>query len=414
MKRVFRTLAFLAFVVLPCGACKHEETGSAGPEQPTVVVTKPVSRSIVEYATFTGQIQATNDVEVRARVTGYLKKICYKPSDEVEDGALLFLVDPDQYQAQFDQANAKLATSKSQVLEGEAKVVEAETQLDLDKAKLAIDEEVAKTAGALSKQRLIESRAKVKLSEASIEAAKSTVSALEAAVEAAEADLAYAKLNLDWTEVKAPIGGRVDRNLLTVGNLVTANVTVLTNIVTTEEVYAYFNVNERTYLDVHKKIREGTYLNLDEVPVGVGLQDEEGYPHEGTFDLVANSLGTGTGTMQVRAIFKNPRKVLTPGNFVRVRVPVDKAQERLLVPDRAVISDQGEKFLLIVNDSDEVEKRKIKAGPLDPDDKTMRVVHEGVGDDERVIVQGRQRVRPGTTVKVQAAPENGGKAGVGG
>jgi RND family efflux transporter MFP subunit len=341
--------------ILHVAGCRRELPGSAGPEQPTVVVTQPVTRPIVEYAAFTGQIQATNDVQVLARVTGYLKKVGYTPSADVEEGQVLFEIDPSQYQAQFDQANAKLATTQAQVLEGEAKVVEAESQLELDRAKLAIDEEVGKTPGALSKQKLIESRSKVKLSDASLVAAKSTVGALEAAVEAAKADVEFYRLNLDWTVVKAPIGGRADRNLLTEGNLVTANVTVLTNIVTTDEVYAYFQVNERTFLDVKKKIRQGAYVNVKEVPVGVGLQDEEGYPHDGTVDLVANALGAGTGTMQVRAILKNPDKVLTPGNFVRVRVPVDKLQERLLVPDRAVISDQGEKFLLIVKADDTVE-----------------------------------------------------------
>ena len=190
--------------------------------------------------------------------------------------------------------------------------------------------------------------------------------ALQASVNAAEADLKFNQLNLDWTKVRAPIAGRADRNLLTLGNLVTADVTVLTNIVAADQVYVYFNVDELHYLEVRKRIREGVFAEPDKVPIAVALQNEQGYPHTGTVDVVANALNTSTGTMQVRAILENPKQVLTPGNFVRVQVPLDKARERLLVPDRAVIYEQGDTFLLIVNRDDTVEKRKVTIGPLDP------------------------------------------------
>jgi RND family efflux transporter MFP subunit len=381
--------------------CHRAETGSPGPQEPTVVVAQPVTRPIVEYATFTGQIQPVNDVALRARVTGYLQKVCYQPGSYVEQDELLFEIDPLPYEAKFDQATANLATSRAQVLEARAKVTQAAAQVELNRAKLAVDQAVAKTPGAISKVKLDESEAAVKEAQAMLEAARATVGAQEAAVKAAEADLEYAQLNLNWTKVKSPIRGRVDRNLLTVGNLVSADITVLANIVTTEEVYGYFNVDELTFLDIRKRIRAGALSKRNVVPVGVGLQDEEGYPHEGTVDLVANALGTGTGTMQVRAILKNPDQVLTPGNFVRIRLPLDVARDRLLVPDRAMIAEQGDMFVLIVNKEDKIDKRKVKAGPLDPKDKSMRVVEEGVGADEWVVVQGRQRVRPETHVKAE-------------
>jgi RND family efflux transporter MFP subunit len=166
-------------------------------------------------------------------------------------------------------------------------------------------------------------------------------------------------------------------------------------------VYVYFNIDELTYLQVRRKIAEGVFAEPDEVPIAVALQDEPDYPHQGMLDVVANALSMGTGTMQVRAVLKNPKHLLTPGNFVRVQVPLDKARDKLLVPDRAVVYEQGETFLLVVNNKNIVDKRKVKIGPLDPKDKSLRVIEEGVNADDRVIIQGRQRARPGVEVKVE-------------
>src|SRR5262249_3511328 len=150
--------------------------------------------------------------------------------------------------------------------------------------------------------------------------------------------------------------GRADRNLLTVGNLVSADNTVLTNIVTAEEVYAYFDVDERTLLEVQKKIRAGALSKRKDIPIGIGLQNEKGFPHTGTVDLVENKMLTSTGTMQVRAIVKNPDLEFTPGNFVRIRVPVDEPREKLLVPERSLILDQGDRFVLVVDKDNKIEK----------------------------------------------------------
>jgi membrane fusion protein, multidrug efflux system len=387
--------------------CRNAETGSEGPKRPTVGVVQPIERRVADYAYFTGQIQAVESVQVRARVTGYLKAIPYKPGDIVLKNTVLFEIDPLPYQAQFDIAQGKLAEADAQVLMGKARVAQANAQVDLNRTKLAIDKEVAKTSGAISKLTLEEDDAKVKESVATLKAAEATVVSLEASVQAAKANLEYNRLNLDWTKVRSPIHGRVDRNLLTVGNLVTADVTTLTNIVNADDVYAYFDVDELCCLDIQRAMHEGTYDEPKNVPVAVALQDEQDFPHKGTLNLVANKLNESTGTLKVRALLKNPTKMLTAGNFVRVRLAVDKPRERLLVPDRAVVYDQGDTFLLIVKPDDTVEKRKVTIGPLDPDDKTLRVVEKGLQPGEWVVIQGRQHVRPGVTVKVDrvAPPE---------
>jgi RND family efflux transporter MFP subunit len=381
--------------------CQGEEAGSEGAKRPTVGVMQPVERPIVEYAYFTGQIQAVESVQLRARVTGYLTAIPYKPGTIVQKDTVLFEIDPLPYKAQVDIAKGKLAEAQSQVLEGKAKVAQAEARVDLARTKVAIDKEVAKTSGAISKLSIEEDTAKLKESEATLEAMKATVTSLEASVQAAVANLESHQLNLDWTKVKAPIAGRVDRNLLTVGNLVTADATTLTNIIAAEDVYAYFDVDELMFLKVQKEVREGAYAREDRVPIAVALQDEQGYPHEGLIDLVANSLSMGTGTIKARGILKNADKALTAGNFVRVRLALDKARPKLLIPDRAVVLEQTDTFLLVVGGDDMVEKRKVTIGALDPADKTMRVIDGGLKRDEWVIVEGRQRVRPGMQVKAE-------------
>ena len=263
---------------------------------------------------------------------------------------------------------------------------------------MAIDKEIAKTSGAISKLALEEDDAKVKEAAATLAACKASATSAEASVKAAKANLEYNQNNLDWTKVKSPVRGRVDRNLLDVGNLVTADATTLTNIVNTDEVYVYFDVDELTCLEVQRAIHEGAYDEPKKVPIGVALQDEQGYPHKGMLDLTANKLDQSTGTLKVRGILKNPDKMLTPGNFVRVRLAVDKPRDRLLVPDRAVIAEQGDSFVLVLGDGDKVEKRKVKIGGLDPEDKTLRVIEEGLKPDEWILIH---RVQPGIQVEAK-------------
>jgi membrane fusion protein, multidrug efflux system len=391
----------LAAVAL--GGCGQQQTGSAGPERPEVGVVQPVTRPVTEYAYFTGQIQAVENVDLRARVTGYLQKICYTPGTIVKKDTVLFEVDPLQYQAQVDMAIGKLAEANAQVSEAEAKVLQADSQVTVDRVRLAIDKEVAKTSGAISKLKLEEDEAKVKQSEASLAQCKASVLALKASAKAAEASLKFNQQNLDWTKVRSPIDGRVDRNFLSAGNLVTADATTLTNIVAAEDVYVYFDVDELNCLELQKQIREsGREPRV--VPIDVALQNERDYPHKGSVDVTSNKLNESTGTLKVRGILKNAKKMLTAGNFVRVRVAVDKAHDKRLVPDRAVLCEQGETFLLIVGSDGKVEKRRVNIGPLDSNDASLRVIEDGLKAGEWVVVEGRQRVRRGIQVEPKHLP----------
>jgi RND family efflux transporter MFP subunit len=397
-KSLFIVCVFPAIALLV--GCQGEPAGSAGPEHPTVGVVQPELRPVVDYAYFTGQIKAVDNVDLRARVTGYLKKICYDPGTIVAKDTVLFEIDPLQYQAQVDMAKGKLAEAKAQVSEAEAKVMQAEAQVAVDRTRLAIDREVAKTSGAISKLKLEEDEAKVKESEASLAQCKASVLALKASVEGAEANLTFNQQNLDWTKVKSPIAGRVDRNFLTEGNLVTADVTILTNIIAAEDVYVYFDVDELNCLEIQEEVRQGGYQPKD-VPIAVALQNEKDFRHEGSVDVVANGLNESTGTLKVRGILNNKKKLLTPGNFVRVRIAVDMAHERLLIPDCAVIPKQGETFVLVVGKDNKIEDRKVTIGGLDPNDKTLRVVENGLKAGELVVVEGRQHVRKGMPVEVK-------------
>jgi RND family efflux transporter MFP subunit len=385
------------------GGCGQQQTGSEGPERPEVGVVQPVTRPVTEYAYFTGQIQAVENVDLRARVTGYLQKICYTPGTIVMKDTVLFEIDPLQYQAQADMAAGKLAEANAQVSEAEAKVLQAESQVTVDRVRLNIDKEVAKTSGAISKLKLEEDEAKVKESEAALAQCKASVLALKASVKAAEAQLKFNQQNLDWTKVRSPIAGRVDRNFLSVGNLVTADVTTLTNIVAAEDVYVYFDVDELNCLEIQKEVRESGNQPKD-VAIDVALQNERDYPHKGSVDVASNKLNEGTGTLKVRGILKNPKKMLTAGNFVRVRVAVDKAHDKLLVPDRAVLYEQGETFLLIVSNEGKVDKRRVTIGPLDSNDDSLRVIEDGLKTGEWVVVEGRQRVRRGVQVVPKHLP----------
>jgi RND family efflux transporter MFP subunit len=405
-----RTFLFIigavATVVIAAG-CHNDDLGSAGPQVPTVGVVQPVTLPVAEYAYFTGQIQAVDTVDIRARVTGYLEDVCYQPGTVVKKDTVLFKIDPSPYRAQVELAKGKLAEANAQVVQAKAKVVKTESQVAVDRVRLDIDKEVAKTSGAISKLKLEEDEAKVKESEAALAESKASVIALEASVKAAEANLAANQLNLDWTDVRSPIDGRADRNLLTKGNLVTADATTLTNIVAIGPVYVYFDVDELSCLQIQKEIVEKK-VKPKEVPIDVALQDEEGFPHHGTVDLVANKLNESTGTLKVRGLMQNEQQMLSPGNFVRVRVAVDKPRDRLLVPDRAVMPEQGESFLLIVGDDNKVKKVRVEVGPLDPTDKTLRIVDSGLKAGQWVVVEGRQRIRqPGMTVKPDRLPQPG-------
>ncbi len=308
-----------------------------------------------------------------ARVTGYLNKVCFQEGAEVKNGDLLFEIDPRPFQAQYDQA-----TSQIKLCEADLKFRKA----DLERVNL------------LLKQNAI--------SQSDFDQSVAAHDKAAAALSTAEASAEEARLNLDFTKLFSPIDGEISRALITQGNLVTADQTLLTTVVSVDPMYVYFDIDEPTILRIQQGIREGAIKmrEKDKVPVWMGLANEEGRSHEGYLDFIENRVDPDTGTIQVRGVFPNPRpavgpRVLTPGLFTRVRVVVGQPYEAILTAERALGTDQGQKYLYVVNDKNVVEYRPVTVGNLEGQ---LRVIQTGLKPGERVVVNGLQRVRPDVKV----------------
>jgi RND family efflux transporter MFP subunit len=366
------SLLFFGFCLGLTGCAQaHSEAPKAAPV--TVTVSYPVERDVTDYADFTARIAAVDSVEVRAHVWGYLDKVNFKEGALVKKGDVLFELDPRPYQAMLNQAKAKVAQDEAQL-----KYDEAEYQRNLNLVR----------TGAVSQSDLDKTSAARGVDLANVAADK--------------AGVASRQLDLDYTRVTAPVGGRVSRYNVTVGNLIQSGDqsggTLLTTIVSVDPVYAYFDVDERTVQRISKQIREGrTDSAADpEWPVALGLATEEGFPHQGTVNFVDNQVNPKTGTLRVRGVLPNQDKSLSAGFFARVRVPVGPPHQALLVSDRALDADQGQKILYVVNDKNEVVARPIRVGALHDG---MRAIEEGLKPGDPVIVKGLQLVRPGITVE---------------
>ena len=333
---------------------------------PAIPVSEIVERQITDFVDFTGRTEAIQLVDIRPRVTGYVIKQPFREGADVKKDDLLFEIDPRPYQAQLDQA------------EGQVKLYEA--QLKLAQVTLKRDQNIAKTPGAISQQQIDQD-------EASVEEAESRLKAFKASLE-------VYKLNLDFTQVKSPINGQVSRYYLTVGNLVNQDQTLLTTVVSLDPMYAYFDVDEPTVLRVRKAINEGKIARYLEgtIPVYMRLQGEEGYQHEGTLNFVNNQVNPATGSILVRGIFPNKvpesgtARLLSPGMFVRVRLPIGQPHSALLVIDRAIGSDQGLKYVYVVGGDHKIEYRRITTGALQEDG--LRVVLTGT-QTQRIGGRGR-------------------------
>lgn len=359
----------LVVLTILCGCSKAPQTVEM--PAPDVTVAHPVKQEVTKYLEYTGSTSALESVDLRARVKGFLESVNFVPSSRVTKGEVLFVIDPKPYKAREEEAQASLDARKAAL---------DLAQVEQEKAKQLESKE------AISQIKYLEATAKRDVAKADV--AK------------AQADLDAAKLNLEYTQVKTPIDGRVGRNLVDVGNLVGAGEnTLLTTVVNDSSVYVYFNVSELDLLPLVRKYRvdvESPSERGDTVPVYVGLADEKGYPHEGTLDFTDTKVDSSTGTMRVRAIVKNHSGVLLPGLFVRVRVPIDKSPA-LLVPDVAIMADQGGRYVMVVDDKDVAEQRRITVGQQVD---RMRVVEEGLKESDRVIVNGIQRARPGAKVNI--------------
>jgi len=352
------------------------------PPAPEVTVMQPLQKEVTEHQEFTGVAQSIASVDIRARVQGFLQRMHFKEGDMVKKDALLYVIEPNTYQAALDKAIADLASSKAQLDQAE---IEYQRNLRLMKENASSDRELT-------------------TSKASRDSAK-------AAVAGAEASLESARINLGYCTIRAPISGRIGRTQVDVGNLVGAGeFTLLTTIKQYDPIYAYFTLNERQLLRARKLIRKNKldHLKGDEaIPLHLGLADEPSYPHEGHLDYGDPAVDAASGTILLRGIFPNPQPFLIiPGMFVRVRAPLGVRKMALLVSERAIGTDQRGQYLLVVNAENVVDYRSVTTGTTFDG---MRVIEDGLKADEWVIVTGVQRARPGARVKPtreQPAPQD--------
>jgi membrane fusion protein, multidrug efflux system len=360
-------LALLALVTL--GGCKKQEAVDLPP--PIVTVTQAVEKKVQDWDEYTGRLAPMGTVDVRARVTGYITEVKFVDGDLVKKGQPLFIIDPRPYQADYDQAKA-----------------------EVDKADAAL-----KLASA-DFERARQLREKGVTAAGDYDQHATTFQQATGASQSARAALENAKLNLEFCTVTAPIEGRIGLANVTVGNLVTADAKEpLTTIVSTNPVYAYADVDERSllrYVRYYQSKAKGPE-DADEVkiPIELSLQDETGFPHTGYIDFIDNRVDPSTGTIRVRGVFDFENGLLGPGLFVRVRIPSGLPYEAVLVPERSVASDQGQKYVVEVDKDNTAVFQPVKLGTLF---ETMQVIKEGVKVGETIVVDGLLKVRPGQKV----------------
>jgi RND family efflux transporter MFP subunit len=361
------SLAGLSLAALTLGRAKEP---AVQPQLQAVTVANVAERQVAEWDEFTGRLQAVDQVEIRPRVSGYIKRVTFDEGQEVKKGEVLFEIDPRPYEAELARAEAQLEQARSA-----ASLAKSEVQ----------------RAGKLVEVQAISREEYDSRTSAEVQGG--------AQVRAAEAAVETARLNLEWTRVRSPIAGRVSNAAVTAGNLVqggSTDGTPLTTVVSLDSMYLYFDSDEQTYLRYAGRAKKtGTNWRNARLPVFLGLANESGYPHEGRLDFVDNQVDPRTGTIRTRAVFSNRSRALTPGLFARVKLVGTEKTNVLLVRDAAIGTDQDRKFVLVVGPGDTLVYRPIVPGRLSDG---LRIVTSGLEAGDRVVVNGLMRVRPGMKV----------------
>ena len=367
--------------MLPLISACNRAAPAAGGEQPVpkVTVSAVVSQETIDADEYTGQTEASEIVEIRARVFGYLKSIEFKDGDYVKEGQELFSIEPDEYAAIHQQSLSRIDVNAA--------------NLELARAKHARNEVLVKS-GAVSREDFEETRAAIKTS--------------EAAITAARADAMRTDVDLKYTVLTAPISGRIDRAFVSKGNLLsggTGSGTLLTKIVNEQPMYVYFDVDERSllrYMRQRAESRASAPGSLRELGMrcSVQLADEQDFSHEGELDFAASEVDPGTGTARIRGRFENKNRELVSGLFVRIRIPVTEPYQALMIPERALATDQNIKYVYVVGSDGTSSRRSVELGAQRGE---MRIIAEGLQEGEKVIVKGLQRVKPGQKVEAELA-----------
>jgi RND family efflux transporter MFP subunit len=361
--------------------CDHAPSANAAPKPVQVIVTQPITSDVTDYQDFTGRLDAFRTVDIRARVTGYIQDAPFKEGDLVRENDLLFQIDPRPYAADLNQAKANLTLAEADRKLQEKIVARARRLI---------------AGGNIGQEEFDQDVA-------AYEKSGATVGSMQAARD-------RSKLYVDYTRVTAPITGRISRRYVDPGNLVNADNTILTTIVTENPLYAYFDVDERTYLDLVDSAgpSQTSWQAGLQLPVLMRLANEDDYTHSGIINFVDNRVIATTGTVRMRGVFENTHGTLKSGLFVRIRLPIGKPYPALLIPDEALQSDQGRKYVWVVNKDDKVEYRPVKLGQAIAGLRVIQAPEkgkegkEGLAKGDRVVISGMQRVRKGAQVQVKA------------
>lgn len=372
LPRTLPLAAGAALLTLAIAGCNSDAAPNAAPPPPAVSVAQVLNKKVAQWDEFTGRIAAVETVDLRPRVSGYIERVNYAEGQEVAKGDVLFVIDQRSYRAELARAEADLARARSQAELGRSE---------------------AARAGKLAAARAISTE--------EFDQRKAAAAQAAANVRAAQAALDIARLNMEYTQVRAPIAGRASRAQVTAGNLAQADQTLLTTIVSQDEVYVYFESDEQSFLRYNALARSGERPDSSQarVPVRVGLASDEDFPYEGVVDFVDNRVDPQTGTIRSRAVLDNRRRIFTPGLFARVRVLGAGARSALLIDPKAVLTDQDRKYVYVLGEGNTAQRRDIVLGRQA---EGLQVVASGLKKDDQVIVHGVQKIFfPGMPVQPQ-------------